>query len=311
MRQLILALLLMMNIAYANSERYYIKLGSFKNLKGLERSINHLPKSLRSHVVIVRANSWYVPFAFYVKYKRTLYAYLPKFKRYFPDAHINHSSVMLHHPVVRNYSKIKQYIQHYNRARTPPIVYRPTRIPYYQNVAISEEDNTLHRPIQSFSTEVSPPRTAPRVLNHVFEEEKKSKNFSKKMLSGKHYYLAYKSTKSSPDLLIKVSFGNHMVVYQPVIGDMKMTEANYLVENRRLYMFANTFTKNGAYSILDKHRKNHFLVSSWVNGKKLNTLRYYSELNDAKEYLGLETSKGLANILEEGGYDEFFLEENN
>jgi hypothetical protein len=92
---------------------------------------------------------------------------------------------------------------------------------------------------------------------------------------------------------------------------MKMTEANYLVENKRLYMFANTFTKEGAYSILDKKRKSHFLVSSWVNGKKLNTLRYYYELNDAKEYLGLETSKGLASILEDGDYDEFFLDEEN
>jgi len=129
------------------------------------------------------------------------------------------------------------------------------------------------------------------------------------MLSGKHYYLAYKSTKESPNLLIKVSFQNHVVIYQPIIGDMKMTEANYLIENKRLYMFANSFTKDGAYSKLDEHRKNHFLVSSWVNGKKLNTLRYYYDLNDAKEYLNLETSNGLANVLEEGSYDEFFLDD--
>lgn len=87
-----------------------------------------------------------------------------------------------------------------------------------------------------------------------------------------------------------------------------MTEANYIIENRRLYMFANSFTKDGAYSILDKHRKKYFLVSSWINGKKLNTLRYYFNLNDAKEYLDLEKSKGLANVLEEGSYDDFFLD---
>ena len=304
MTRFILALLFMVNIAYANSERYYIQLGSFKNLKGLERSINRLPNYLRSHVVIVRSSSWYIPFAYYVKNKRKLYGYVPKFKRYFPDAHINHSASMFNHPVVRNYSKSQKHVQMIPQVR-------------YQNVAISEEDNTLHQSVKIFTLPVSPivrkkiVVSQPVVVKPLLEEKQDYNYFHKKILSGKHYYLAYKSTKNSPDLLIKVSFGNHKVVYQPVIGEMKMTEANYMVENKRLYMFANTFTKDGAYSILDEHRESHFLVSSWVNSKKLNTLRYYYDLNDAKEYLGLETSKGLASILEEGDYDEFFVEENN
>jgi hypothetical protein len=92
---------------------------------------------------------------------------------------------------------------------------------------------------------------------------------------------------------------------------MTMTEANYIVDNKKLYMYANSFTKDGAYSLLESHRTNHFVVSSWLNGKKLNTLRYYYDLNNAKEYLGLATSKGLANILEEGSYDEFFIDDDD
>jgi hypothetical protein len=300
-------MVLLINISYANSERYFIKLGSFKNLNGLEKSIERLPNNLRSHIVIVRSNSWYIPFAYYVINKRSLYKYVPKFKRYFPDAHINHSSYMLQYPVVKNYTQKHTRIKKSYGYTPPRNSYRTE--PSYQNVAISEADNTRQIPIAvSIPTHTSKPIVTTATETPI-KTQKRYKYFSKRMLSGNHYYLAYKSTKDSPNLLIKVSFKNHIVIYQPIIGDMKMTEANYLIENKRLYMFANSFTKDGAYSKLDEHRKNHFLVSSWINGKKLNTLRYYYDLNDAKEYLNLETSNGLANVLEEGSYDEFFLDD--
>ena len=312
MIRLILSILLFINISYANSERYFIKLGSFKDLRGLEQSINRLPTNLRSHVVIVHSNDWYIPFAFYVQNKRILYRYVPKFKNYFPDAHINHSPYMMSYPVVRNYSNHKKR-RTVNYVRREPIVapHRKSlisnRSTLYQNVAISESDNTLHQSAKRFTFR---PKVIAEPSSAIQDKDlKKYTFFTKKMLSGKHYYLAYKSTKESPDLLIKVSFKNHIVVYQPIIGEMKMTEANYLIENKRLYMFANSFTKDGAYSVLDEHRENHFLVSSWINGKKLNTLRYYYNLNDAKEYLNLEVSNGLANVLEEGNYDDFFVDD--
>jgi len=305
MIRLILLMVLLINISYANSERYFIKLGSFKNLNGLERSIERLPHNLRSHVVIIRKNSWYIPFAYYVSNKRSLYQHVPKFKHYFQDAHITHSSRMVHYPVVKNYTQkhrkiIKRAVQISPSPSYRRQIFIPTAQPRYQNVAISEEDNTREVPIAV---------SLPTPTSKKVKTQKQYDYFTKRMLSGKHYYLAYKSTKESPNLLIKVSFKNHVVTYQPIIGDMKMTEANYLIENKRLYMFANSFTKDGSYSKLEEHRKNHFLVSSWINGKKLNTLRYYYDLNDAKEYLNLETSNGLANVLEEGSYDEFFLDD--
>jgi len=314
MIRILLSMVLLINISYANAERYFIKLGSFKNLNGLERNIERLPNNLRSHIIIVRSNSWYIPFAYYVSNKRSLYKHVPKFKRYFPDAHINHSAHMLQYPVVKNYTQKNKHVKKRYEQRPPKASYRTqtfvhTAQPHYQNVAISEADNTGQVPIAvSVPTRVSKAVVTTPTLKQV-ETQKQYKYFTKRMLSGKHYYLAYKSTKESPNLLIKVSFQNHVVIYQPIIGDMKMTEANYLIESRRLYMFANSFTKDGAYSKLDEHRKNHFLVSSWINGKKLNTLRYYYDLNDAKEYLNLETSNGLANVLEEGSYDEFFLDD--
>jgi hypothetical protein len=306
---------LLVNMAYAGGEQYFIKLGSFKNLKGLERSIKKLPYRLRSHVKIVRKNSWYVPFAYYTKRKSSLTSKVAAYKRYFPDAHINRSKYMLRYKLIRNYgskrSKSKKSVSKRAIYVRPPA--SVTQI-HYQNVAISTEHNsyvatTPPEPIIHTVPSLAQPIPTPTVSVESSESitQKQYKNFTKQMLSGKHYYLAYKSPKGSPDLLIKVSFGTHTVNYQPMRGDMQMRQANYLIEDDKLYMFADNFTKDGAYSILDEHRDNHFLVSSWVNGKKLNTLRYYYHLNDAQEYLGVKPSTGLASTLAEGSFDEFFL----
>ncbi|CAA6808606.1 MAG: Unknown protein [uncultured Sulfurovum sp.] len=349
MIRLLLLISLVVNFSLANSEKYFIKFGSFKNLKGLEKEIERLPSTLRSHVVIVRSNAWYIPFAYYTSDKNALKSKVASYKRYFKDAHIAHSAYMLHHPLVRNYTVTKNKQTVVKRDYTPPVKYYTKSVPQYmvppkvavpkyQNVGISEDDNTLGyvQPTRVVSSSIVapvptvpiapvsivPPVVAPKIVtqkvvikevenNDIFSniKPKKYKNFSKQMLSGQHYYLAYKKTDHNPNLLIKVSFGNHEVTYQPIIGEMKMTKASYLTDNDRLYMFADTFTKDGSFSKLDEHRENHFLVSSWANGKKLNTLRYYYKLNDAKAYLGIGTSDGLAEILSEGDYDDFFLDE--
>lgn len=334
----IMVLFLLIQVVQAEVN-YFIKFGSFKNLQGLEKSVAQLPHDLRSHVVIVHKNGWYVPFAYHTNNKQILYSKLGAYKRYFRDAHIRSASNMLRYPVVRNYTKTQRTQAMPRQAyvapaptyvRPPQHSYAPTpsygNVQNYQNIAISEEDHVLPAPKHSVDPYATAPKVhyqeAPLITQKVVmkksdEEEdvfstkqpKKFKQFSKQMLSGNHYYLAYKKTDKNPDLLIKVIFGNHTVNYQPVIGDMQMTNASYVTQGDRLYMFTDTFMKDGSFSKLEEHRSDHFLVSSWVNGKKLNTLRYYYKLNDAKRYLGLRTSDGLAEVLSEGSYDELFIDE--
>jgi len=60
---------------------------------------------------------------------------------------------------------------------------------------------------------------------------------------------------------------------------------------------------DGAYSKIEKNRRDYILVSSWYGGKKLNTLRYYDNLKDAKKYLKKEESGDLATALEDGEFN--------
>ncbi len=206
------------------------------------------------------------------------------------------------------------------------VVYHPEVIPapqnfYEEETTFSDEDTysksimeldeedisstsfieeSVPPPLKSYIEQKTVPIPTPRVVNNP-RDIKRYRNFSPKMLSGKHYYLAYKATQSNPNLLIRVKFGTHRVTYQPIVGNMQMADAYYIVDNKRLYMYAENFSENGAYSKIEAQRADHILVSSWSGGKKLNTLRYYFRIADAKRYLNIEQSSDkLSEAIEEG-----------
>ncbi len=296
MFRFILLLLIFINISYAQNRRYFIKLGSFKQFPVLEKTINHMPQNLRSHITIVKSNGWFIPFAYTTKNKRKLSRKLPAYRRYFHDAYIYSSEMILNSPVVRSYSA--DSVTTIPAYQDIEIIQNSTPIIYYPKV--KKHPIRKRFPIESKSAKIPKPT--------IKKRKRKFKAFNKRMISGKRYYLAYKSKDNSPNLLVKVSFGNHTVVYQPMMGDMSMREAKYLVENGKLYMFADTFSENGAFSRIDGYKKDYILVSSWSNGKKLNTLRYYYRLNDAKSYLGVKgSSDPLAKALEDSPIQGVYL----
>lgn len=132
MIKVIILILTVINIAYANGEHYFIKLGSFKNLNGLKHSINRIPYNLRSHIVIVNKNSWYIPVAYYNFNRNSLYRYLPRLKLYFRDAHIKYSKYILQYPIVQNYGRKRVVVR--RRVNSRP-VFIPKRV-YYQETII-------------------------------------------------------------------------------------------------------------------------------------------------------------------------------
>jgi hypothetical protein len=313
MFRFILFLLLLINISYAQGRQYFIKLGSFKKLHVLERTINRMPKSLRSHITIVKSNGWFIPFAYRTTNKRSLKRKLPSYRRYFHDAYIYNLRRILQSPVVRNYG-VQERIVEYSRPvnQNIEIINSTNTPPYYPNINVYPLAKTYPitqqmPPIKKRYTKEVKPIQIPKPTTKAVDYNN-NKSFNKKMISGKRYYLAYRSTDDNPNLLVKVNFGNHTVVYQPMMGDMDMREAKYLVENGKLYMFVDSFSEEGAYSKIDGYKKGYILVSSWSNGKKLNTLRYYYHLNDARSYLGVKgSSDPLANALEDSEIQGVYL----
>ena len=307
MFRFILLLLILLNFSYAENQRYFIKLGSFRHFPILEKTINRMPPSLRSHITIVKSNGWFIPFAYNTTNRYSLHRKLLAYKQYFYDAYIYSSQRILNSPIVRNYAHSPIPIKQYQHTRVlPPITNNILNYPMAQTYPMGEPKTEPVQAQEEYVMLSTPTRIPkPTIIQDI---DTKSKGFNKRMISGKLYYLAYKSNNENPNLLVKVSFGNHTVVYQPMIGDMSMREAKYLVENGKLYMFADSFSEQGAFSRIDGYEDDYILVSSWSNGKKINTLRYYYKLNSAKEYLGEEGSKDpLANALEDSPIEGVYL----
>jgi len=300
--RIVLLILLLYTLPISANKFYYIKLGSFRNWDVLERSINRLPYHMRSHVVVVRLNGWFVPYAYYTSKLYALKKRVYDYRRYFPDARISSSSKILYGRVFRDY-RAKNGLSKRVVINSVPQNYIPPPPPTLNSYPKVEEtlvsNETIDYPrVDSVLSQIQ--NIAPKRDNRGSF----NRGFSKKMLSGYKFYLAYKSPDGKNDLLIKLSFGNFTVKYQPIIGNMEMREAKYLVENNRLYMFADTFSENGAYSKIEKLTKDYMVVSSWFGGKKINTLRYYYSLDKAKEYLGKSSSDKLVDALEDGEFDK-------
>ncbi len=108
------------------------------------------------------------------------------------------------------------------------------------------------------------------------------------LLKDKTFYLA-PVLRSSKDkkYLIKVVFGNTQVSYTPILGDIPPMTALYKVEGNRLFLYQKGLFNPNIYSLLEESRFKYHLISSWVGNKRINYLRYYLNLHDAKAYINL------------------------
>jgi len=308
-KKIILIFLIFNTLIFAQ-KFYYIKLGSFKQWNVLRKSIDRLPSNMRSHVVVVEANGWLIPYAYYTSKLHALKRVFYRYKRYFPDAIITSSSQILNKRVFRDYRKNNTIsISKHTIKREYPLPVKPRKkeyeITYNQDYFVQIPD--IITPSQSQEVSLNSIQQFPIVRKRRVELAEREPNraiFNKKLLSGHSFYLTYKSPDGKNDLLIKLSFGAFDVKYQPIIGNMDMKEAKYLIDGDKLYMFADTFSESGAYSKIERVTKDYMVVSSWYGGKKINTLRYYYSLDKAKRYLGRDTSNKLENALEDKSFDK-------
>ena len=85
--------------------------------------------------------------------------------------------------------------------------------------------------------------------------------------------------------LIKVAFTKDTVTYTPILGKMPPMDALYKVEDDKLFLYQKGLLNTKVFSLLEKSYFKYHLFSSWVGDKKIKSLRYYFNLNDAKTYL--------------------------
>jgi len=91
--------------------------------------------------------------------------------------------------------------------------------------------------------------------------------------------------KSKMKFLIEVAFKKDTVTYKPIIGKVPPVSALYTIKNHKLFLYQKGLLNHNVYSTLEKTYSKYYLIASWIGKKKVNTLRYYFNENDAKAYI--------------------------
>jgi len=91
--------------------------------------------------------------------------------------------------------------------------------------------------------------------------------------------------RSSMKFLIKVAFSKAKVEYTPIVGKVPPVSALYTVKDNKLFLYQKGLLNHNVYSLLEKSYTKYHLISSWIGKKKVNTLRYYKDMNEAKRYI--------------------------
>lgn len=101
-------------------------------------------------------------------------------------------------------------------------------------------------------------------------------------LTGNVFYVSLEAAERE---LVIVAFDGKYVEYNPIVGNIPSFKERYHVIDDRLYTFKEKASGDSVYSKLEKVKKKYLLISSWHQKEKVNTFRYYYELEDALAYV--------------------------
>ena len=103
------------------------------------------------------------------------------------------------------------------------------------------------------------------------------------LIHQKTFYLSSKKeTTKEKQYLMKVVFKNTNVHYIPILGKMPPVTALYKTDKNKLFLYQKGLFNKDIYSKLEKYTKKFLLISHWIKNNKINTLRYYYNLKNAK-----------------------------
>jgi hypothetical protein len=125
-------------------------------------------------------------------------------------------------------------------------------------------------------------------VSHVVKTNKiknRTLSFYDKIKQHTLYLCSGGDGKSNLKFLIEVTFKKDTVTYKPIIGKMPPVSALYTIKNHKLFLYQKGLLNHNVYSTLEKTYSNYYLIASWIGKKKVNTLRYYFNENDAKAYI--------------------------
>ncbi len=140
------------------------------------------------------------------------------------------------------------------------------------------------------ATASAPQATKTIIKNKTNTSLQKTKNintasFYNKIKNRTFYLCTYGKTTNWKKVLLKTTFTKDHVSYHPLIGKVPPMKAQYKVMHDKLYLFQKNMFNPRVYSRLAYETPQYYAVSSWLDNRRINTVRYYFSEKDARRYL--------------------------
>jgi hypothetical protein len=99
------------------------------------------------------------------------------------------------------------------------------------------------------------------------------------------YLCAYGAEQWLPNVLIHVAFFDKEVIYTPIMGNISPRREVYTIDKNKLYISQHGLFDSEVYYTLDRITSDYYLISTWLDKKKVTAIRYYFDLEKAEAYL--------------------------
>ncbi len=246
-RLLSITILLILPLQGIASVSYNIRIAVYKNIDALEHELNKLSPLLRKTVERQKKGEQHVACSEQTDNKEKLEKLLPSYQKVFPDAFISTSQT-----TERNTTQI-------NTVKKTEVKQIPPQI----------KQKIVYNPYSR------------KIVNPTKKDIPLYDRFHQKTL----YLCAYGEHPWSHNVLIHVAFFDKEVIYTPMMGEVSAKREIYTIDKNKLYISKQGLFDSEIYNTLDSITSEYYLISGWVGDTKVNTIRYYFDLEKAEAYV--------------------------
>ena len=252
-----ITILLLLPLQSIASVSYAVRIAVYNSADSLQHELNKLSPALRKTVEIQKRGEQHVACSIHTEDKTKLQQLLPSYKKVFHDAFIS-------------------------AYQAPEINTTQTN-----TVKKTEANKTIPQTIKTNTvktTEVKKIVYNPysrKIVNPTKNNISLYDRFHQKTL----YLCAYGEEKWSPNVLIHVAFFDKEVIYTPIMGEVSSRREIYTIDKSKLHISQQGRFDSEIYNTLDSVTSEYYLISSWVGKTKVNTIRYYFDLEEAEAYV--------------------------
>ena len=261
-RLLSITILLILSLQTIASASYTVRIAVYNNIDSLQQKLNKLSPELRKTIEIQKRGEQHVACSKQTDDKTKLQKLLPSYQKIFPDAFIS-----TYQPVEENTTQTDT-VKKPAKNKIQPHVTKST-LP--RTARVNETPSDIKQKIVYNRKIVNPTKNDISLYDR----------FHQKTL----YLCAYGKEEWSPNVLMHVAFFDKEVIYTPIMGDISYRREVYTIDKNRLYISQQGLFDSEISHTLDTVTSDYYLISTWIGKSKVNTIRYYFDLEKAEAYV--------------------------